>query len=323
MTILYVNQDIGIDWCGHSGGATHIQSIMRAMLRLGHSVQILVRKPPQRPCPPDLDVPCYLDPQDVPWSRFDLVYERYSLWGELCLSQSIPWHLEINAPLIEEQMRFRRPIEVEKAERIKDAVCRRVDRILVVSEDLSTYIPADARCKIVVVPNGVDRRQFYPLPSPDRFAFGYVGSMRPWLDLETPLHAFMALADSYPETDFHVIGSGPKEGHYRSIFQHPRILFHGLIPPDSIPSLLKQISCGIAPFIDDTPGYFSPLKIREYLATHRTVITHPRFAEFREVTEGVQGFDATRDAMVRQIVLDRNTLSFPEIPDWQTCLYLS
>ena len=105
MRILYVNQDAGIDWCGHAGGATHIQSVVRAMRRLAHNVHILARRPPQYPCPGDLDIPCYLHPEDVPWNKFDLVYERYSLWGELGLCYTLPWHLQIDAPLIEEEMR--------------------------------------------------------------------------------------------------------------------------------------------------------------------------------------------------------------------------
>lgn len=323
MTILYVNQDIGIDWCAHSGGATHIQSIVRAMIRLGHAVHILVRKPPQRPCPGDIRIPCYASPDEVPWDIFDLVYERYSLWGELSLSRSLPWQLEINAPLIEEQIRFRTPIDVEKASLIKDAVCRRADRILIVSPELSTYVPAEARSKIFVVPNAVDRREFRPMPAPARFAFGYIGSMRPWHDLDTPLRAFTAFSERFPEADFHVVGSGPMQQLYRQSFQHPKIFFHGLIPPSAVPGVLEKMSCGVAPFIPDTPSYFSPLKIREYLAAHRTVITHPRFAEYPIVTEGVHGLEATQAAMERQIGLNRKHLTFPEIPDWESCLFLS
>ena len=32
---------------------------------------------------------------------------------------------------------------------------------------------------------------------------------------------------------------------------------------------------------------------------------------------------AMRAAMLRQIALDRSSLLFPEIPDWQNCLFLS
>lgn len=322
MTILYVNQDIGIDWCGHAGGATHIQSIIRAMIRLGHAVHILVRKEPQRRSPADLDIPCYTNPDDVPWRAFDLVYERYSLWGDLSLSRSLPWHLEINAPLIEEQMRFRGTIDVAKATSIRDAVCRRAERILLVSEQLCSYVPDESRGKICIAPNGVDRNIFRPMPVPDRFAFGYVGSMRPWHDLETPLRGFVALSDRYPRADFHVVGTGPKEALYRTTFSHPRVFFHGLVPPAAVPALLQQVSCGVATFIPDTPLYFSPLKIREYLAAHRTVITHPRFAEFPVVTEGASGYNATVAAMERQIRMDRTGLSFPSLPDWESCLFL-
>jgi glycosyltransferase involved in cell wall biosynthesis len=316
MRILYVNQDVGIDWCGHAGGATHIQSVLRAMRRLGHNVHILVRKPPHYPRPAGLDIPCYLGPEEVQWNKFDLVYERYSLWGELSLHYQLPWHLEINAPLIEEQMRYRTPIDVTRATQIRDAVCRRVQRILIVSISLSSYITADAKSKVTVVPNCVDRRMFYPRPLPKTFAFGYVGSMRPWHDLDTPLESFTQLHGRYPEINFHVVGSSTREELYREKYRNPNIRFHGLVPPAQVPDFLQQITCGIALFTSDAPDYFSPLKIQEYLATHRTVLTHPKFVEFPNVTEGVEGVASTIDAMERQIHLDRTGLQFPKVTDW-------
>jgi glycosyltransferase involved in cell wall biosynthesis len=286
------------------------------MRQLDHTVHILVRKPPERPCPDDLDIPYYLQPEDVPWDYFDLVYERYSLWGETSLRYLLPWHLEINAPLIEEQMRYRMPIDVLRATEIKDAVCRRVQRIIVVSPSLSTYVTWDARTKIVLVPNCVDRQRFYPRPLPKSFAFGYVGSMRPWHDLDTPLEAFVQLHRRYPEISFHVAGSSNRETQYREKYSNPHIYFHGLVPPAQVPDFLGRITCGIAMFTSDTPGYFSPLKIKEYLATQRTVLTHPKFVEFPNVSEGVEGVAATIDAMERQIHLDRPKLQFPKITDW-------
>jgi len=322
MRILYVNQDAGINWCGYVGNATHIQSVLRAMRRLGHTVHILVRTAPQCPCPVDLDIPCYLRSEDVPWDQFDSVYERYSLWGDLSLNHLLPWVLEINAPLIEEQMRYRAPIDVARAMQIRDAVCRRVQRIVVISSSLSPYVTSDAQTKITVMPNCVDRQMFYPQPLPQSFAFGYVGSMRPWHDLDTTLEAFVLLHPRYPGIDFHVIGSSARETHYREKYMNPHIHFHGLVPPTQVPTFLGQITCGMAPFTVDTPGYFSPLKIQEYLATHRTVLTHPKFAEFPVVTEGVEGLTATLDAMERQIHLNRTKLHFPNITDWSESITL-
>jgi glycosyltransferase involved in cell wall biosynthesis len=322
MRILYVNQDAGIDWCSHAGGATHIQSVVRAMRRLGHSVHILVRKPPQYRCPPDLDIPCYLQPEAAPWTKCDLVYERYSLWGDLSLHYQLPWHLEINAPLIEEQLRYRTPIDLIRATQIRDAVCRRVQRIIAVSPSLSAYVPPDAQPKVAIVPNCVDRQMFYPRPLPQVFAFGYVGSMRPWHDLDTPLQAFLKLHQRYPSINFHVVGSSAREQQYREKYAHPHVHFHGVVPPGRVPEYLEQITCGIAPFTPDTPRYFSPLKIQEYLATHRTVLTHPEFVTFPEVTDGVVGMAATTDAMQRQIHLDRSALRFPRITDWTESIQL-
>jgi glycosyltransferase involved in cell wall biosynthesis len=263
-----------------------------------------------------------LHPDSVPWDTFDSVYERYSLWGDLSLHHQLPWQLEINAPLVEEQMRYRTPIDVARATQIRDAVCRRVQRIIAVSTSLLAYVPPDVRPKVAIVPNCVDRRMFYPRPLPQAFAFGYVGSMRPWHDLDTPLQAFVQLHQRYPSITFHVVGSSAREQRLREKYAHPQIHFHGLVPPGQVPHYLEQMTCGIAPFTADTPRYFSPLKIQEYLATHRTVLTHPEFATFPKVTHGAVGLAATTDAMERQLHLDRSALPFPQITDWMDSIKL-
>ncbi len=90
----------------------------------------------------------------------DGIYERYSLWsvaGAACAEKhGIPYILEVNAPLVSEQGRFR-SMELETVARfIEGNLFRTASRVLVVSSELGRYVRGrgvDPK-KIEVVPNG-------------------------------------------------------------------------------------------------------------------------------------------------------------------------
>jgi glycosyltransferase involved in cell wall biosynthesis len=46
----------------------------------------------------------------------------------------------------------------------------------------------------------------------------------------------------------------------------------GAVPHDQVPALLASAHIGLAPYSADAPGYFSPLKLFEYLAAGLAVV---------------------------------------------------
>ncbi len=153
--------------------------------------------------------------------RYDLVYERYSLWSGQALVRAarlgIPSILEVNAPLIEEQAEHRELVQGELARAVRDQVFLAATTIVAVSDCVAQYVkshlPETEHSKVHVVPNGVDIDRFrptFPPNSPDRhFTIGFLGTLKPWHGLESLLSAFEILHRHRPDAILRIIGDGP------------------------------------------------------------------------------------------------------------------
>ena len=75
---------------------------------------------------------------------FDLVYERYSLWChaamEYAQTSGAPGVLEVNAPLILEQSRHRRLIQLDEAEKVADRAFGTATSMIAVSDGVARYL---------------------------------------------------------------------------------------------------------------------------------------------------------------------------------------
>src|SRR2546425_5227688 len=137
MKVLYICADAGIPLDGTKGASVHVRQTIAALTRCGVDVTVLALRPGV-PGPiagrvisgallgrlqgraggrvaaqatalasaGDLDAQVPFSPGDV-----DAIYERYSLWSlagaVLAERLSAPLVLEVNAPLVEEQSRYR------------------------------------------------------------------------------------------------------------------------------------------------------------------------------------------------------------------------
>ena len=102
---------------------------------------------------------------------FDLVYERYSLWGtagmRYAARQGIPGILEVNAPLVEEQERHRGLVAREEALARAQVVMSLARSVVCVSEPVAAWVgEVSPGARTSVLPNGVDPQRFRPDPSP-------------------------------------------------------------------------------------------------------------------------------------------------------------
>lgn len=225
----------------------------------------------------------------------DLLYERLSLFGAaglgLARRQGLPLLLEVNAPLVEEQARWRglhlRPV----AARVEDEVLRGADRVLVVSQTLADWartrgVPAG---RIVVLPNGVDprpfaadpaavaaqRRELGLAPGP---VLGFVGGLRPWHGVAGLLEAAARLRDQGRAFQLLIVGDGPLRAELVALSQSLGLVelvrFTGAVPHEAVPPLLALMDVAVAPYAAGGDGgfYFSPLKVFEYMAAARPVV---------------------------------------------------
>lgn len=164
--------------------------------------------------------------------------------------------------------------------------CRVAQRITVTTASLGEtfHIPGN---KMVVLPNGVDLDRFAGQSqkkararwqiAPDAFVLGYVGVLREWTDF-TPL--FAALKHLPKQTVLLIAGG---EGNSNMLKQQAdragvgslvRLL--GPIPYQSVPEFVAALDVGLLPFRrSPITRHALPLKVFEYLAGRRPVITSP------------------------------------------------
>lgn len=317
MRIAYVCADPGVPVFGRKGCSVHVQEMLRAFLKRGTQIDLFAAARGEK-CPADLgevrvhDVRGFkhpADPADVaPLQRanaelirllednrpFDLVYERYSLWSHAGMrfarEACVPGVLEVNAPLIEEQARYRRLTAPDFAQRIAEQAFEGADVICAVSSQVANYLeyfPA-ANGRVHVVPNGVDPARFeqrddslQPGDFGDdsrTFTVGFVGSLKPWHGVSALVEAFAALHRAHPETRLLIVGDGPERENILTQLSDAgddvlaASCLTGAIPSQDVPRYLSQMDVGVAPYPAMPDFYFSPMKIFEYMAAGLPVV---------------------------------------------------
>ena len=141
--VAYLCADPGVPVFGTKGSSVHVQEIVRAWRGTGAAVTVYcTRLGTERPSDlADLDV-VEVKPESVPGPAREravqdaalgladevlrngcgLFYERYSLFSPalsvVARILDVPSVLEVNAPLIEEQQRYRQLLDVKKAETV-------------------------------------------------------------------------------------------------------------------------------------------------------------------------------------------------------------
>jgi glycosyltransferase involved in cell wall biosynthesis len=217
----------------------------------------------------------------------DIIYERYSLFAyagiELARRLGIPLILEVNAPLALEQAKYRELVLEHTAAELEGLILRSADALVVVSEPLADYARrkgVEAQ-RITVLPNGVDPSRFQPPVSADgvRSQFnlgdepvvGFVGSLKPWHDLDTLLAAVRLLASTDEPVHLLVVGDGPRMDQLRGI-SDDHVTCTGAISYDLTPQFLAAMDVVAIPYSAGGDPYFSPLKLYEAMAMAKPIV---------------------------------------------------
>lgn len=233
------------------------------------------------------------------------VYERLSLWAaggsQWCSLQGVPHGLEVNAPLVDEARQHRALVDATEAGETEREILRKADLLFPVSPWLADWLRASG-ChpqRIELLPNAVDAGWLVeptpapvaparPNPSAQPMRLGFVGSLRPWHDLPTVLEALALLRS----TTFHltIVGDGPQraelEAHSITLGLQDRVTFTGAVPHQQIPALIDAMDLCLAPYAAGDNCYFCPIKIYEYGARCRAVLTAARPEIERQFPEG-------------------------------------
>lgn len=226
--------------------------------------------------------------------KYDFIYERYSLWSivgaKVSKKLKLPFLLEVNSPLVEEQKSYRR-LELEPLARvIEDLNFHLADKIIAVSKGVKEYIVRRGvpESKVLVMPNGVDPQQFKPQKKGvkgrlfdhqsgrNRFVIGFVGSLKPWHGVRFLAQAFQQLYSKDKSYHLLIIGDGPERAYLEELAKQENldgsVTILGAIRHEQIPELIGTMDVAVAPYPELENFYFSPLKLFEYMACGKPVV---------------------------------------------------
>jgi glycosyltransferase involved in cell wall biosynthesis len=240
----------------------------------------------------------------------DFIYERYSLWGLAGLGAAkccrLPFVLEVNAPLVYEQQRYRGGmIGASLARRVESLVWRKADLVIAVSEPLAKQLmeAGVSSTRIQMLPNGVDSRWLMANAEGLRarkltdqgncFVVGFVGSFKRWHGADSLLAAFEDFHRSNPSSHLLLIGDGPLKGKLqeraRQAGLEKAVTFTGVVAHDDIPRYLAMMDVAVAPYPALENFYYSPLKLFEYMAAGRAVVASRMGQIAQVIHHGVNG----------------------------------
>jgi len=342
MRVAYVCADPGIPAFGRKGASVHVQEIVRALTAHAEVVLFPARLGGEPPSGLE-EVPVHLLPAVSEahspvrerellaanaglraalerTAPFDLVYERYSLWSyagmEFARASGMPGLLEVNAPLVEEQARYRRLSDRAGAERIATRVFAAASALVAVSAEVAAYLerhPA-ARGRISVVRNGVDTARFRPALRPAAgngpFTVGFVGSLKPWHGLDVLTEAFAHLHERDPGSRLLVVGDGPLRARLTAALDARGLgaaaTLTGAVDTARVPELLGAIHAAVAPYPSGEDFYFSPLKLYEYMAAGLPIVASAVGQVAKTIADGRTGLLCPPgDALALAEALDR------------------
>ncbi len=168
--------------------------------------------------------------------------------------------------------------------------CEEADGVIVVSPFLKQYLDGLGipEKKVFVLPNGVDTGKFYP-DDLNRSAIqqkyglvgkrvvGFVGGLRWYHGVDILIDSARTVVGELHDVHFLIVGDGPPraglEKQARDLGVADIITFTGSVPYLEVPAFINAMDVTVAPFPKLPDFHFSPIKIFEYMAVAKPVVT--------------------------------------------------
>ena len=184
---------------------------------------------------------------------------------------------------------------------------RRTPLVIAETEELKSMLIAKRALApecIEVVGLGVDHDLFHPLDQassrkileiePAALILLYVGGMDSYHDLAPILTALAQIR--VPSLELHIVGDGMDRSRYEALANGARvpIRFHGKVPNHRVPQFIAAADLCLAPYrtsaFPDGSVYFSTMKIPEYMAGARPVVSVPSGHINKLIEDQASGF---------------------------------
>jgi len=308
MRILYISPTE--PYPGTHAGYTHVHNLLRNLTQEGVEVTLIAGQPEKgtgRPAPEIPGLSVVHIRETCPSLRnimvmnailkqtrkrdFDLIHERYETAGGSGVLASrllrIPHILEVNDPFLELNSPSWLRIPLVQLKRFQfcaaDAIICQTPQIKRV---IWSYVP-DSR--VFVIPNGADPSVFPLSEIPEVKRIGFMGSFMPWHGVRILIRTFRRVLEHEPDAELLLIGDpgNQRNSVETELSKHgirEKVRFTGAVAPDKVPGLLSGCRVLAAPFAPDLDRvrkefykkfgfWWSPLKIFEYMAAARPVVT--------------------------------------------------
>jgi glycosyltransferase involved in cell wall biosynthesis len=328
LKVAYISADPDVPVFGWRGSSVHIQEVIRAFRGIGAEVSLFT-PPPEGYAPPDLidlkvreirlpeaSGPAQKEEVLLAANRqlihmledhgpFDLVYERYSLWGfggmSYSRANSVPSVLEVNEPLIESGIADKTLIDIGGSRQIAKRAFTDAGTIVAVSREVRNYLKERTQefGKVRVVQNGANIERFKPglIPAlPDRqsvFTVGYAGRLSMRQGIDTLVKAFAILHRRDPRARLLLVGDGPDRDAIAqaasSVGIAGSVELTGAVSPGIVPRLMASMDVAVVPHPKVEHFYGSPIKLFEYMASGLAVVASSLGQPAEIIEDGVNG----------------------------------
>jgi len=182
--------------------------------------------------------------------------------------------------------------------------------------------------KIQVISNGVNLNKFHPsidateviqkYKLEDTIVIGFVGTFHYWHGVDNLVTLFKKITSLNSKVRFLMVGSGgPMKERLQEVIEleklQKRAILTGFVSHDKIPQHIAAMDIVLAPYPELDFFYYSPLKVFEYMACGKPVIT-TRIGQNQElIANGESGYlcdPGNLDEMIEKIL---NLISNPEL----------
>ncbi len=222
---------------------------------------------------------------------------------------NVPLVLEVDSPEVYEFRKFserywRLPFLLETIEAYN---IRRADACITVSNKLAEYFFKQGLASggMHVISNGADLSKFNPQISgaeirakyglENALVIGFIGSFHFWHGIENLITLIQAALAQDQRVKFLLVGDGgPMKPHLQKFVAEnnlqSKVILTGHVPHDEVGKYIAAMDIVLAPYPPLEFFYYSPVKIYEYMACGKPVLSS-RLGQIAEIVQdGVNGF---------------------------------